>query len=141
MERGKKMISENKKKYAFWLEPSLVDDMENMLTEANATSKGDFVRQAIKFYMAYLRQGKSIDFLSPLLAQSIKNEIESVEQNLSGIVFKLAVELAKISNMVASEYDISDALMEQLHENCSKRIAETNGIITFQQAYDHQHGG
>ena len=133
-------MSENKKKHAFWLEPSLVEEMENMLTEANATSKGDFVRQAIKFYMSYLRQGKSLDFLSPLLAQAIKIEVESVEQNLAGIIFKLAVEQAKISNMIASEYDIPDELMEQTHKNCAKRIAETNGIITFEQAYDYQHG-
>ena len=38
-------MSENKKKYAFWLEPSLMEEMESMLGEANATSKGDFVRQ------------------------------------------------------------------------------------------------
>jgi len=80
-------MSENKKKYAFWLEPSLVEEMEGMLTEANATSKGDFVRQAIKFYMAYLRQEKSIEFISPILAQTIKNEIESVEQNFSKMLF------------------------------------------------------
>ena len=49
-------MSENKKKYAFWLEPSLMEEMESMLGEANATSKGDFVRQAIKLYMAYLAE-------------------------------------------------------------------------------------
>ena len=94
-------MSENKKKYAFWLEPSLVVEMESMLTEANATSKGDFVRQAIKFYLAYLRQNKSIDFLSSILAQTIKNEIESVEHNLSEMLFKLAVEQAKCNHMIA----------------------------------------
>ena len=133
-------MSENKQKYAYWLEPSLVGEMESMLTEANATSKGDFVRQAIKFYMAYLRQEKSIDFLSPLLARTIKSEVESVEQNISKMLFKLAVEQGKIANMIASEYDIPDANMEQLHKSCASRVAETNGIISFQDAYDYQHG-
>ena len=133
-------MSESKQKYAFWLEPSLVSEMENMLTEANATSKSDFVRQAIKFYMAFLRQGKSIKFLSPLLAQAIKNQVESVEQNISGVIFKLAVEQGKIANMIASEYDIPDENMEQLHKSCANRVAETNGIITFDDAYEFQHG-
>ena len=35
-------MSENKKKYAYWLEPSLVEEMESMLHDANATSNGDF---------------------------------------------------------------------------------------------------
>ena len=134
-------MSENKKKHAYWLEPSLDAEIGYMLTEANATSKSEFVRLAIKFYMAYLRQGKSLDFLSPLLAQAIKNEIGSVEQNLSGIVFKLAVELGKIANVVAWQSELSDEDMDQLHHNCANRVAETNGIISFEDAYDHQHGG
>ena len=36
-------MSENKKKYAYWMKPSLVEEMSEMLDEANATSKSDFV--------------------------------------------------------------------------------------------------
>ena len=133
-------MSENKKKYAYWLEPSLVEEMESMLIDANATSNGDFVRQAIRFYMAYLRQGKSLDFLSPLLAQTIKSQVESVERNISGMLFKVAVEQGKISILLANQYEKSDEFMEWAHEECSKRIAETNGIISFEDAYDYQDG-
>jgi len=135
-------MKENKKTNTFWLEPSLVEEMESMLTEANAISKSDFVRQAIKFYMAFLRQGKSLDFLSPLLAQTIKSEVESVERNLSGVIFKLAVEQGKIANMISYSYnDLTDEYMDELHEECANRVAETNGVITFEDAYDFQHGG
>ena len=131
-------MSENKKKFSYWLEPSLVEEMESMLHEANATSNGDFVRQSIRFYMAYLRQGKSLDFLSPLLAQTIKNQVESVERNISGMLFKVAVEQGKISVLLANQYEKSDEFMEWVHEECAKRIAETNGIISFEDAYDYQ---
>ncbi|MDD4414805.1 MAG: hypothetical protein PHR14_09745 [Oscillospiraceae bacterium] len=135
-------MKENKKTNTFWLEPSLVEEMESMLTEANAISKSDFVRQAIKFYMAFLRQGKSLDFLSPLLVQTIKSEVESVERNLSGVIFKLAVEQGKIANMISYSYnDLTDEYMDELHEECANRVAETNGVITFEDAYDFQHGG
>ena len=129
-------MSENKQKYAYWLEPSLVLEMENMLSEANATSRGDFVRQAIKFYMAYLRQGKSIEFLSPLLAQAIKSEVESVERNISGVLFKLAVEQEKVSNILAWANKYPKDYLEALHEDSAKRVAETNGIISFEETYD-----
>ncbi len=119
-----------------------MEEMESMLTEANAISKSDFVRQAIKFYMAFLRQGKSLDFLSPLLVQTIKSEVESVERNLSGVIFKLAVEQGKIANMISYSYnDLTDEYMDELHEECANRVAETNGVITFEDAYDFQHGG
>lgn len=43
---------ENKKKYAYWMYPSTVAEMEKMLDAANAVSKSDFVCQAVKFYIA-----------------------------------------------------------------------------------------
>lgn len=49
-------MSENKKKYAYWMKPSMVDEITEMLDEANATSKSDFVCQAVNFYIGYLHQ-------------------------------------------------------------------------------------
>lgn len=64
----------------------------NKQSDANTTSKSDFVTQAIDFYIGYLRQKKCADFISPILAQSIKSEISSVEENISKMLFKLSVE-------------------------------------------------
>lgn len=96
-------MEDKKQKYAYWLRPSLVMEMESMLDDANATSKSDFVTQAIKFYIGYLRQKKCVDFISPILAQSIKSEIGSVEQNISKMLFKLSVEQSIVNNLIASQ--------------------------------------
>ena len=133
-------MSEKKKKYAYWLEPSLVEEVEDLLIEANAISKGDFVRQAIKFYMAYLRQEKSLNFISPLLAQTIKSEIESVERNLSEMMFKVAVEQAVSSQIIAAFHDVDTKAMDRLHNTCSDIVASTNGVFTFKDAYKFQKG-
>jgi len=124
------MISENKKKHAYWLEPSLDEAMGYMLPEANATSKSEFVRLAIKFYMAFLRQGKSLEFLSPLLTQAIKSEIEGVEQRVSGMLFKVAVEQSKVSFLLADQYENADGkriaknIYAPTREECEEKLAE-----------------
>ena len=133
-------MNENKKKYAYWMKPSLVEEMSEMLNKANATSKSDFVCQAIKFYIGYLRQQKCIDYLSPILAQSIKSEIESVEKNISEMLFKLAVEQAKLSNVVAATNQIDDHSLSALNNLCAEEVARNNGIITFEEAYKFQRG-
>lgn len=130
-------MKENKQKFSYWLEPSLDEEMGNMLIEANATSKSDFVRQAIKFYMAFLRQKKSLEFLSPLLAQTIKSQVESVEQNISKMLFKVAVEQSKVAYVVAYGQNISIETVESLHEYCADKVAKTNGIISIEEAYDY----
>lgn len=131
-------MSENKKKYAYWMKPSMVEEITEKLDTANATSKSDFVCQAVQFYIGYLHQKKCIDYLSPILAQTIKSEIESVEKNISEMLFKLAVEEAKLSHIVAATNDINQISLMQLNDLCSYDVARNNGIITFEDAYKFQ---
>ncbi len=125
-------------KTAIRFEPELKAEIQNMMSEANATSMADFVRQATEFYIAYLRQKKSIDFLAPLLAQTIKNEIESVERNVSQMIYKLAVEQAISNNILACYNGVNDETVKELREMCSRDVAENNGIITFEEAMKFQ---
>ena len=131
-------MSENMEKTAIRFDSKLKTEIQNMMGEANATSMADFVRQATEFYIAYLRQKKSIDFLAPLLAQTIKNQIESVEKNISSMIFKLSVEQAIVNNIVACYNGVSDKMVRELREMCSKEVAENNGIITFEEALRFQ---
>ena len=133
-------MTENKKKYAYWMRPSMVAEIEEMIPEANSKSKSDFVCKAVDFYIGYLRQQKNINYLAPVLARSIKNEVRSVEKNICEMLFKLAVEQAINSNLIAAEYDIDSNLLDQLRDSCAKAVAETNGLITFEDAYDWQKG-
>lgn len=126
-------------KTAIRFEPEVKAEIQNVMSEANATSMADFVRQAAEFYIAYLRQKKSIDFLAPLLAQTIKNEIESVEKNISSMIYKFAVEQAITNNIVAYYNGVNDETVRELREMCSKDVAENNGIITFEEAMKFQH--
>ncbi len=125
-------------KTAIRFEPELKAEIQNMMDEANATSMADFVRQATEFYIAYLRQKKSIDFLAPVLAQTIKNEIESVERNVSQMIYKLAVEQAISNNILACYNGVSDETVRELREMCSRDVAENNGIITIEEAMKFQ---
>ncbi len=70
-------MTENKKKYAYWMRPSVVSEIEEMIPDANAKSKSDFVCKAVDFYIGYLKQQKNINYLAPILAKSIKSETDS----------------------------------------------------------------
>ena len=76
MEEEIQRINDKKQKFAYWMRPSLVAEMTDMLESANATSKSDFVCQAVEFYIGYLQQQKNIDYLSPILAGVIRDEVE-----------------------------------------------------------------
>ena len=42
-------MENNKKKYAYWMKPSMVEEIEASLELANVKSKSEFVCQAVSF--------------------------------------------------------------------------------------------
>ena len=133
-------MKETKKKTAIYLYPSQVEEIKNLMDQANAKSQSEFVSDAIRFYIGYLQQGKNVDYLAPIITQAIKEEIRSTEKNISQILFKLAVESAMLSELHATQIRVTGEQMEQLRRMCSRIVAENNGIITLEKAIKHQQG-
>ena len=133
-------MKETKTKYAIYLYPSQMEEIKQLMDAANAKSQSEFVSDAIRFYIGYLQQGKNVDYLAPIIAQAIKEEIRSTERNVSQILFKLAVESAMLSELQATQIRVPNDQMEQLRRMCSRIVAENNGIITLEKAIKHQQG-
>ena len=134
-------MSEKMQKYAYWMTPSMVAEITKMMPEANATSKTDFVRKAVAFYIGYIRQQKNINYLAPMLAGAIKSEVRSLGKDVCEMLFKLAVEMGINSNITAAVNDIEDESLENIRRNVAQEIARVNGILTFEDASEWQNGG
>ena len=133
-------MKETKSKYAIYLYPSQMEEIKQLMDAANAKSQSEFVSDAIRFYIGYLQQGKNVDYLAPIIAQTIQEEIRNTEKNISQILFKLAVESAMLSELQATQIRVSKEQMEQLRRMCSRIVAENNGIIALEKAVKHQQG-
>ena len=133
------ILKETKTKYAIYLYPSQMEEIKSLMDSANTKSQSEFVSDAIRFYIGYLQQGKNVDYLAPIIAQTIKEEIRSTEKNISQILFKVAVESAMLSQIQAFQIQLTPTQMEDLRRMCSQMVAKNNGIITFEDAYAHQH--
>ena len=131
-------MRETKSKYSFYLYPSQMEEIKNLLDQANAKSQSEFVSDAIRFYIGYLQQGKNVDYLAPIIAKTIKEEIRSTEKNISQILFKVAVESAMIAEIQAAQIKLNPTQMEELRRMCSRIVAKNNGIITLEKAIKHQ---
>lgn len=56
------------------------------------------------------------------------------------MLFKIAVEQAKLSNIVAATNQIDKVSLSALNNLCAEEVARNNSIITFEEAYDFQRG-
>ena len=119
----------NKERHVYYQEPEQAKRMKTAMQLADCTSESDFVRTAIDFYIGYLLQNESLDYLSPVINRSIKNVIGGVEKNISDMLFKLAVETGMATRIVGNSFEISDELLEDLRGYISQMVAENNGVL------------
>ena len=113
-------------------------EIREKMDEAHVRSLNAFVLKAIDFYLGYLRQGKNINYISPILASSIKGEMKNIEHNLSEIIFKMAVQLSMLTQIVADEKEFYPDYLEELQKWCAEKVASTNGIITLEDTQQRE---
>lgn len=128
-------MSKNKEeKYTLTIrmDDEIKQEIQERMNDAHVRSLNAFVLKAIEFYLGYLRQGKNLNYISPILASSIKGEMKNIEHNLSEIIFKMAVQLSMLTQIVADEKDFYPDYLDELHKWCAEKVALTNGIITLE---------
>ncbi len=121
-----------------WFSQSELDLMDKHFADLGLKSRSDFIRDAIHFYIGYLNQQKNIDYLSPVLGSVIKSEIDGAVRNISEMLFKMAVEESLLSNMIAFSNRINPENLAGVRQWCEREVAETNGVISYERAYEVQ---
>ena len=129
-------MKENKKKWGYWMTPSMVDEIQKMVDEGYAKSKGVFVCDAVEFYINYLKTKDNLDFISPLLEKAVRNGLRRKEKNVCEMLFKVAVENAKQSRMMAYINDIYDEDFERINDVSCQDVAHNNGVVSFKDIND-----
>ncbi|MCI8777297.1 MAG: hypothetical protein HFK00_07930 [Oscillospiraceae bacterium] len=127
-----------KQKMAVYFQPETIKKLEQEYREDNCASKTEFIEKAVKFYIGYLRQQEEVNYLSPLKTETVKAQIKGTEQRLARLIFKVAVELGKLSHMTAALNDVDDETLKSLHAMCVTEVRKINGIIDYEDAVAYQ---
>ena len=127
-----------KEKMAVYFQPETIKKIEQEYREDNCASKTEFIEKAVKFYIGYLRQQEEVNYLSPMITETVKSQIKGTEQRLARLIFKVAVELGKLSHMTAAMNDVDDETLKSLHAMCVTEVRKINGIIDYEDAVPYQ---
>ena len=99
----------------------------------NCTTANEFVERAVEFYVGYISAEDCLHFLPPSLAAAVRGTVHDSENHICRLLFKLAVELNMMMNVLASELD-------RLRGRCIQEVKKTGGAITFTDAVKYQRG-
>jgi hypothetical protein len=123
-----------KEKIALWLYPDTKAKIEELYKSDNCNSRSEFIEKAVKFYCGYLQQENSVDYLTPMIAETIRSELSLSSQQQAKMLFKLAVEQSLTAYLFASAKQFSMDYVKQVRRFCEDNVRRTSGIIDFETA-------
>ncbi|MBR3918325.1 MAG: hypothetical protein IKJ59_06265 [Clostridia bacterium] len=129
---------EHKRKFALWINDSSIDVVSELYEDDNCTSRSEFIEKAIHFYAGYVTTQKKDDYLPRIVASTVKGIIAESDEKRNRLLYKMAVEIAIMQNVLASlqEYDKSE--MDRLRGQCEMEVKRLNGTLTFEDAVKWQ---
>lgn len=132
------MSKETKIRIPLWIYPSTEEKINHNFRADNCKSPSEFIENAIKFYLGYLSEEENINYISPMITETVKAQIKGTEQRLARLIFKVAVELGKLSHMTAAMNDVDEDTLKSLHAMCVTEVRKINGIIDYEDAVEYQ---
>ena len=98
----------------------------------------EFIEKAMLFYIGYLSQQDNLNYISPIIIETVKAQINGTEQRLARLLFKVTVELGKLTRLLAAANDVDDETLRQLLVMCINEVRKINGTIDCEDAVRYQ---
>lgn len=134
------MQENNSNRIGVYINNELLARCDTAMEKSNAESRSEFIREAIEHYIAVLNMKESSRVLTPALESVIGSKIALTEDRISRLLFKLGVEIAMMSNIIAATHDIDEDSLSALRRFCTNEVAAIGGKYSFEDAVEFQKG-
>jgi len=138
MEKEKEPKQEQKRRIAWWVNPSTVDLADEMYKTDNCRNRSEYIEKAVLFYSGYLAHDKNKAYLPQVLVSTFKGMLDSYEDRQAALLFKLAVELCMILHVTAATNEIDMDYLTKLRGRCIQEVKALRGAISMDEAVRFQ---
>ena len=132
--------TKGKYKFALWIFPENLSRVTDLYKKDGCRSRSEFIEKAVLFYIGHLTAKDDTSYLPNALLSNMKNIVTESDNRQNRVIFKLAVEMAMMMNIMASEFDIDKLSLERLRGECVKEVKRLNGSFSLDDAYEWQKG-
>ena len=132
---------EIKRRFQLWIRPSTLELADTLYKKDNCDSKSEFIEKAILFYAGYLSAEDNKTYLPNIVTSTLKSIVAESDHRQNRMIFKLAVEMDMMMNILAAGMELTDEDLRELRPRCVREVKETRGRISFEDAADYQKGG
>ena len=114
--------------------------IEAAMAKANCQSRNEFLEKALRFYCDYLAAEDVAEFLPPIFVHAMQGTIQSSENRIARLLFKLTVEISMMMNVLAAGLEIDVSQLDDLRWRCVQEIKKVNGAISFKDTMAKSQG-
>ena len=114
--------------------PPLLEEVDSLYESDNCASRSEFMEKALQFYIGYLTCNHAQDYLAQVIPSTVKGIVDEGSNRMGRLLFKMAVEQAVTSNILAAVCEVDHQELERLRNQCIQQIRKTNGMISFDEA-------
>lgn len=94
----------------------------------------EFMERAVIYYLGYVNSEYITDYLSPTIMSSVKAASDENTKRITRILFKLAVEMAIMNNLVAASLDLNEEQINILRHECEREVRKLSGDFNMNDA-------
>ena len=104
---------------------------DRLAEEFGKRSRNAFIREAVDFYCAWLEKDHMERFLLPSLESVMDSKIKDSEGRIRNVEFKMATQIAMLTELLAEYLNYSDEDLERLRADAIRHLKETNGSFRY----------
>lgn len=134
------MAEKNKKKFPLWIYPETRKLVTDWYQRDNCQSQSEFIEKAIRFYCGYISAEEGVRFLPAAITSALTGMVDSLENRMARLLFKLAVEMAMMMNILAANAEVDEVLLRKLRGKCVDDVKKSIGAVTFEDVVRFQKG-
>jgi len=134
------MPEENKQKFALWIHPETQAMIKKLYKSDNCKSRSEFIEKAVRFYCGYLSAQSAVEILPVSITAAVSGAVQSSENRMARLLFKLSVEMSMMMNVLADTTEIGESYLRGLRGRCVDDVKKSLGAVTFDDVVKKQSG-
>lgn len=129
-----------KQKFALWLRPETLAKVEKWYRDNDCRSRSEFIEKAVLFYIGYLTAEDGREYFPNVIVSTVKGTLDSLENRMASLLFKIAVELCMTLHVTAATNDIDADTLSRLRGLCVREVQRLHGAVRLEDAVEFQNG-
>ena len=122
-----------KKKFPFYLSPEKKAILERRYQEDGSQSLTAFIEKAVDFYLDYLSANDAGLFLPTSIKSYVDSRLGQMEDRMSSLLYKQAVEQDMVAGILADIYQFSEEDLRRCRAQSVINVKKANGRVSLEQ--------